>query len=220
GMLMDAPNPMVESSLVSTMSDIYGEHFRLAAVHLKNVDEAFEIVEQARGRALADGLRSHRAWAREEFGTVVPAEEQIDELQRQLRQPHTSEERARLLDKLDEAEALLANSQGEDAQIRRLTPARPISLHMFESSLRPNELVLEYVLGKPSSFCLVISPKATALRVLPGGKQIDASIRQYLVDVTANKSAEEPAKKLYTWLLAGCIDPAGKQRLIIVPDGK
>ncbi len=219
GMLLDAPNPMVEASLVSMMSGIYVEHFRLAALELKDVGAAFEIVEQARGRALADGLRSHREWAREETGAADPVEAQIDEIQRQLRQPHTIEERARLLSQLDEEEAFLANAQAEDQQIKRLAPSRPIPIGVFQNSLRPDEQVLEYVLAAPRSFCLAITHDTATLHALPSRERIDTAIREYLADVEAKKAAKAPAKQLYRWLLAGCIGNNAARRIVIVPDG-
>jgi len=84
-MSLIAPNSTVETSLLGAMSDIYVQHFRLAALSLKNVDEAFEIVEQARGRALADTLRSHKRRMEKNSAEENPAKAQIEDLQRQLR---------------------------------------------------------------------------------------------------------------------------------------
>jgi CHAT domain-containing protein len=220
GMLLDAPNPMVEASLVSMMSGIYVDHFRLAAVKLNDINSAFEIVEEARGRALADDLRSHRKWAREESGAVDPAEARIDDIQRQLRQPHTTEERAQLLSQLDEAEALLSNAQIQDAQISQLVPSRPISLGLFESSLPSDQLVLEYVLANPLSFCLSITHETAVVHTLPSRARIGAAIRKYLTNVETKKPASVLAKELYRWLLAACIGNSSAQRLVIVPDGE
>src|SRR5437588_7814772 len=76
-MLMDAPNSTVETSLLGAMSDIYVQHFRLAALSLKNLNEAFEIVEQARGRALTDSLRRHKRWMEKNSAEENPAKAQI-----------------------------------------------------------------------------------------------------------------------------------------------
>ncbi|MGH9342817.1 MAG: CHAT domain-containing protein [Terriglobia bacterium] len=220
GMLMDAPNSMVETSLLNAMSDIYVEHFRLAALSLKDIDEAFEIVEQARGRALADDLHSHKKWTEKGSAMVNPGEADIDDLQRQLRQPHTSDERAELLDKLDVAEAILANTQYEHVQIKKLVPTRPVTLNVFEHSLQPDETVLEFVLANPSSFRLAITRRTTTLDALPARSQIETAIHQYLADVEARKPPGTPAKQLYRWLLAGSVENDAAQRLVIVPDGE
>ncbi|HTV54744.1 MAG TPA: CHAT domain-containing protein, partial [Terriglobia bacterium] len=220
GMLMDAPNSTVEASLLDAMSDIYVEHFRLAALLLKNVDEAFEIVEQARGRGLADSLRGHKKWTDKRSAADNAAEGQIDDLQRQLRQPHTTDERTQLLGNLDVAEALFANTEYEHARIEKLVPTCPVTLSVFQRSLKPDEMALEYVLGGPESFCLAITQKAATVNTLPARSEIERAVRDYLADVVAKKPIGRPATQLYNWLLAGSIERGGAHRLVIVPDGR
>jgi CHAT domain-containing protein len=219
-MLMDAPNSTVETSLLDAMSDIYVEHFRLAALSLKDVDEAFEIVEQARGRGLADSLRSHKKWTDKWLAADNAAEGHIEDLQRQLRQPHTTDERAQLLENLDVAEALFANTEYEHARIDELVPTRPVTLRVFQHSLQPDETALEYVLGDPKSFCLAITQKTATVHTLPARSEIEGAIRDYLAAVDAKKPTGPPATQLYKWLLAGCIERGGAHRLVIVPDGR
>lgn len=219
GMLLDAHNSTLETSLLDAMSDIYVHHFRLAALSLKNVGEAFEIVEQERGRALADSLRSHKRRMKRNSSEDNPAQAQIDDIQRQLRQPHTSEERARLLDNLDVAEAMFAHNEYGDARIKRLAPARPISLQAFQGSLEPDEMALEYVLASPNSFCLAITPKTATVKTLPAEARIEATVRRYLEDVKAKQPVTVPAKLLYQWLLADCIGKSRARRLLLIPDG-
>ena len=220
GMLMDAPNSTVETSLLGAMSDIYVQHFRLAALSLKNVNEAFEIVEQARGRALTDSLRRHKRWMEKNSAEENPAKAQIEDLQRQLRQLHSSEERAQLLDKLDVAEAMFANNEYERAQIKQLVPTRPVSLRAFQGSLRPDEMALEYVLASPNSFCLTITQKTATVDTLPARAQIEAAVGYYLEDVKAKKPFSTPARQLYEWLLADCVGKNAPPQLVLVPDGR
>ena len=220
GMLMDAGNSTVETSLLGAMSDIYVQHFRLAALSLKNVNEAFEIVEQARGRALTDSLRGHKRWMEKNSAEENPAKAQIEDLQRQLRQLHSSEERAQLLDKLDVAEAMFANNEYERAQIKRLVPTRPVSLRAFQGSLRPDEMALEYVLASPNSFCLTITQKTATVDTLPARAQIEAAVGYYLEDVKAKKPFSTPARQLYEWLLADCVGKNAPPQLVLVPDGR
>ena len=151
GMLINVPSPMLQSSLVGTMSEIYIGHFQLAVRALKDDNEAFEIVERARGRGMADALLNHREIKAEAVSDTNPAEIEITNLQRQLRQQQTSAERARLLDELDEAETKLAGSEYEHDQFRKLVPSRPVSLSDLERSLGADEVVLEYILSDPYS---------------------------------------------------------------------
>lgn len=220
GMLVDVPTPNLQSSLIGTMSEIYTEHFELAVSALTDDDEAFEIVERARGRGMADALRDHREIRAEAVSDTNPAEEAITNLQKQLRVRQTSAVRAELLNDLDEAETQFAKTEYDHAQFRRLVPLRPISLEMLRQSLNPDEAVLEYVLSDPQSFCLVITRETVQIKTLAGRAEIDRSISQYLARIEAKKPAEADAQRLYAQVLRNCLHGVNERRLIIIPDGK
>lgn len=220
GMLVDVPTPTLESSLVATMSEIYTEHFQLAVSALKDNDKAFEIVERARGRGMADGLRDHRELRTEAVSDTDPAEAEITDLQRQLREQQTSAARAQLLGDLDEAETKFAKSEYDHAQFRRLVPLRPISLEMLQQSLEPGEAVLEYVLSDPRSFCLVITQRTADVKTLAGRTRLDTMISQYLARVEAKKPADAEAQRLYSLALRDCLNGLSEHHLIVIPDGK
>ncbi|HEX5432867.1 MAG TPA: CHAT domain-containing protein [Candidatus Angelobacter sp.] len=220
GMLVNVPSPMLQSALVGTMSEIYVEHFQLAVRALKDDSEAFEIVERARGLGMADALRDPREVKAEAVSDSNPAEVQITKLQRQLRQQQTSAQRARLLDDLDEAETKLAGAEYERNQFRRLVPSKPVSLNALEHSLDSDEVVLEYVLSDPHSYCIVITRSGESVRTLASRTQIDKMIGQYLAAVTVKRPADAAAKRLYALLLGSCLKGENESRVIIVPDGK
>lgn len=220
GMLVSVPSPMLQSSLVGTMSDIYLEHFELAVRELKDNNEAFEIVERARGRGMADALQDHRQLRAEVVSDSNPAEIQITNLQRRLRQQQTSAERAQLLDELDEAETKLAGAEYEHDQFRKLFPSRPVSLNDLEHSLDADEVVLEYILSDPYSYCLVITRDGEMVQTLASRTRMEKLIGKYLTDVTAKRPADAAAKQLYTWLMGDCLTGMNERRLIIIPDGK
>ncbi len=48
----------MESSLIATESQLYLGHFGLAATKLRDTNKAYEVLETARGRSIADALRS------------------------------------------------------------------------------------------------------------------------------------------------------------------
>jgi len=56
GLLVNVVRRQLKSSLIATLSDAYVGHFELAATKLSDVGKAYEIIEEARGRALADTL--------------------------------------------------------------------------------------------------------------------------------------------------------------------
>lgn len=220
GMLVSVLSPMLQSSLVGTMSEIYLEHFELAVRELKDNNEAFEIVERARGRGMADALQDHQQLRSEVVSDSNPAEIQITNLQRRLRQQQTSAERAQLLDELDEAETKLAGAEYEHDQFRKLVPSRPVSLNDLEHSLDADEVVLEYILSDPYSYCLVITRDGEMVRTLASRTRIDKLIGKYLTGVTAKRPTDAAARQLYTWLMADCLTGMNERRLIIIPDGK
>src|SRR5260370_4407256 len=81
GILVNAANPSVESSHIGAMSYVYTHHFALAAEQ-HDSERAFEIVERARARSLADVLNTRTS------GDHVPTNgstaREISEMQVQL----------------------------------------------------------------------------------------------------------------------------------------
>jgi hypothetical protein len=107
-LLMNAPTSQVKSSMIDTMGSIYLGHFRLALLTMQSPAKAFEIVEYARGRALADSMRS-RNGDRNSSPVATAADLEIAQVQNQLRQPsNTQAETKRLLARLDRAYEALA----------------------------------------------------------------------------------------------------------------
>lgn len=101
GMLANVSSSSAESDLVSAMNDIYLDHFRVEAER-GNTEKAFQIVEQARARALSDFLR-RRPYLKA-TNEVPEAEKRISELQIQLWKNQSSSDRKKLLDEIFDAE--------------------------------------------------------------------------------------------------------------------
>lgn len=219
-MLVNVPTPTLESSLLGTMSKIYVEHFQLAVNALKDKDKAFQIVESTRGRAMADALHDHRHLRADAVKDTDPTAVEISNLQRNLLQQETPAERSRLLADLFEAEIRLAGAEDEHLQFEKRVLSNPVSLGDLERSLRPDEMVLEYVLADPHSYCFVITHYMTTIETLAGRTQMGGTIDRYLQKIKAKKSDHQDAKRLYTWLLQSCLAQQNRRRLIIIPDGK
>ena len=58
GIMVNVPSREAQARLIGVMSDLYTGHFRLAADRLHAPVKAFQIIERARGRAVADVLRT------------------------------------------------------------------------------------------------------------------------------------------------------------------
>ena len=71
-----------------------------------------------------------------------------------------------------------------------------------EDDLSADEVLLEYVLDDPHSYCLSISRKGAYLRVLPVGRtEIQKLTQQFVDEVRAKGTGIDGAKQLYSWLL-------------------
>lgn len=217
-MLVNVSSPGQESELIDAMSEIYVQHFALAATRPHNLPEAFRILEEARGRVMRDQLREHR------FSTAgshrpSPVELGITRLQRALRQSDSAPERQRLLQKIEEDEIQLWPSESESPRAH-LLKAKPINITALRSALRPNETIVEYVLADPKSYCLLITGETMALETLPGLHEISPLVDRLLTAIEHKDSIAEPATKLDACLFPKAVRGLLKKRLIIVPDGK
>src|SRR5207249_10730882 len=91
----------------------------------------------------------------------------------------------------------------------------------LRSALRPDEMVLEYVLDEPSSFCLHMTRRSVGVSMLPAGrKQIEDLVETYLSEIRSKKSPANTGEELFSLLLRPLPGAESKLRLIIVPDGK
>ena len=220
GMLLSVSGSSDEGSLVGMMSEIYVGHFRLAATELKDDAKAFQIVERARGRVMLDALKTHRAAPEEGLDQLTPAELQVVDLQRDLRRPHSITERRDLLDRLEEAEANLKHTEYERYQSREFVPPEPVPLSTLRESLGSDELILEYVLDTPTSFCLSITRDAVSIHRLVGRDRISGLINAFLTRIKARTPADQEARQLYSLLMEPLLGRNSKARLTIIPDEK
>ena len=218
-LLANSPNEQIKSSLIATMSDIYKGDFAVAA-RLGHTAEAFRIVETARGRSIADLLRRPRLQEGELSDAQKAAKADFNLLQRTLMKTSDRTERRELLDKLFLAEQLMGvRTQPANAMQDATLRAQPVDLAKLRTVLLPDEVVLEYVLADPTSFCLVIDRKREVIIALPaGGTEISEATARYLGQIEAAKHADQDARKLYDLLLGPVWQLPQTTRLTIIPD--
>jgi CHAT domain-containing protein len=85
--------------------------------------------------------------------------------------------------------------------------------------LKPDEVLLEYVLDDPTSFCLVVSQKGAYVRVLPAGrKEIENLSQQFVGEIRTKGTGAELSKRLYAMLVKPIPEAATATRFIIAPD--
>jgi len=174
GLLVNVVRRQLKSSLIATLSDAYVEHFELAATRFADVGKAYDIIEEARGRSLADTLRG-------ESETLVSSSDEISneanqEITRiQLALLHESDQTAResLLDQLFGAEQFLAPEPKIDSNRNsRFGHRKPVPVQLIQSSLAGDEMLLEYVLGESQSYCLRITRSGAAVVLIPSGRKV------------------------------------------------
>jgi tetratricopeptide (TPR) repeat protein len=173
GIMVNVPSRTAQMRLVGVMSQLYAGHFGLAAGRLNDPAKAYRIIERARGRALADILR------------VVPSDDPrpaddeqlraVAALQLRLMRARTVAARQRLLDDLFEVEQRATTTLSNATGTRPTTLPRPgdARLAAIQRALATTEVLLEFVLLEPHSFCLAITTHGVQLVALPGKTRLE-----------------------------------------------
>lgn len=220
GIMVNVPSREAQARLVGVMSELYAGHFRLVADRLNDPVKAYDIIERARGRAAADVLRTLPADNPGDSQIVADQARAISRLQLRLMRAQAPSERRRLLDQLWEAEQR-SKVGGTEPRVNLLIGGNRAGAKALQQSLARNELVLEYVLTEPQSYCLVIGRGRLTLVKLPSKAQIEPLVDRFVQELRSHKS-ESPgaANDLYEALLKPIREVQTTQRLFIVPDGR
>jgi tetratricopeptide (TPR) repeat protein len=111
-----------KASLIETLSEVYVGHFELAATQFSDPAKAYGIVEEARGRALADTLRGETESLSAAGEMTAEAQEEINRIQRALLHERDPGERQVLLDELFLAEQMLLPVRWTPSPLDRSSP--------------------------------------------------------------------------------------------------
>jgi CHAT domain-containing protein len=219
GMLVNTNEAYWNSSLADAMSDTYLLHFEMEA-RLGNVAHAFSVLERVRGRTPAALLENGTPQTQNESAQVHQLETDVATRQLRLMRSEDAAERTALLDQLVEYERRLGLARtGQETETKEWFE-KPASLKNVQSRIRGDELILEYVLAEPQSYCIWISPRAVGLERLNGSrKQIEDLTRSYLVALREKRVDVSSAKQLYAILLSSFERHGSANRFIVVPDG-
>jgi CHAT domain-containing protein len=222
-LLVNVNTTQLKSSLIATLSEAYVGHFELAATKFSDPGKAYNIIERARGRSLADTLRGETESISSGDQITVDAQKRISSIQLALLHETNRQRRQSLLDTLFAMEQLLRPVQKISSHWNSTADAnKPVPLPVLQRSLRPDEMLLEYVLGETQSYCLRLTRTAASVIVLPGGrKRIEGLIDGYLSAIQSRHSEANVGNDLYSLLVRpAMVGNEQNLRLIIVPDGK
>jgi CHAT domain-containing protein len=219
GMLISADEPYWNSSVAAAMSETYLRHFELVTEN-RDAPGAFAVLERVRGRTLAWALKERKALPATESDQTIALEGDVAGLQARLMQTNSAPEREQLLDNLIEYERRLGLAwTREDVSNRRL-PVGPAALANVENDLHPDEVLLEYVLDDPISFCISVTGRGGHVRALPiGRKEVEKLAKQFVDDVRAKSAGVETSEGLFRALLEPIPEAKTATRLIVAPDG-
>jgi CHAT domain-containing protein len=210
-MLLNDPGITVRRVVIAAMSEVYVGYFELAATRMKNLSKAFGVIEQARGRTTAEAFRSH---PRRGANALPGASEvRLALLNNQLLDSDNAAERARLLDAIFEAEQQLAPEDWIRDQ------EKPVSLPALQRDLAAQEVVLEYVLNEPSSYCLVITRQTVSLSKLSGRRRINSLVAAYRNAIEKRIDSHAAAESLWSEILKPIPEYSEYQEIVIIPDG-
>jgi CHAT domain-containing protein len=197
------------------MSSIYADHFALVADHLSDTAKAFSVLERARGRVTTELLMSGKP---PESPEELKIEKEISRLNLELAKAKSLEQVHQIRDKIflaEEARWVTLPSPTWKSQPWQTTP-----LERIRAGLNADEIVLEYVLAQPHSYCLVISRDSAHIVPLADREAIESLALAYLKTLKTKGASKAEAAGLYDALLKGIAEVSKKERIIIVPDGR
>jgi CHAT domain-containing protein len=212
-MIGNADTTLGKTALIKAASDLYAKHFALVAEHLGNAAKAFAIVEQVRGRVMTDLLMAGANTSPES----LEAEKEIAHLRLRLSAAHSDREIRELRDEIFLAEQ--SRSMAPEISILKTNVHRAITLKDLQTSISRSEVVLEYVVDDPASYCLVITREDAHIVKLAGKQIISPLVSSYLSEVKAKHSAHDEARHLYDVLVDPIPEAKSNAQLLIIRDG-
>jgi CHAT domain-containing protein/tetratricopeptide (TPR) repeat protein len=200
--------------LITTMSEIYSEHFALVADHFKDTYKAYSVLERARGRSTTDLLMSGKppdAPEEEQF------EKQVSRFNLELSRAKSRAQIREIRDKTFVAEEGRWTASASNPW--KTHSWQTIPLEQIQQALARDTVLLEYVVAEPHSYCVVITRDGGRIISLPGRSTVENLVRAYVNTLKTQSSDLRQGRELYSMLLGSISEADKKSRLIIVPDG-
>ena len=212
-MIGNVSSVLEKTALVRAASELYTRHFALVAEQFRDPVKAYAIVEQVRGRVATDLLRS----GSKATEGAIDSERRLSELRLRLMVARSTEQVRRMRDDIFMEEQSRWVTPG--VSILRSFSHSVIPLKEIERRLHPSEVILEYVVAVPHSYCLAISPSGCRLVRLAGKNRIEELVNSYLKAVAAKLPAYREGRNLYEALLQPIGETTAAKRLIVIRDG-
>lgn len=216
GIVASAPTITSKDRFIASLDTLYIDHFRL---HLRrgDVPGAFRVLEQARGRAVADAVRTDSADVRPSTARLTPTEKRVSQLQLSLMRAKTRMQRQRLLSLLERSEEELFPALVTSGRPSSAGPAEPVTLATLQRTLPPGHTLLEYRLAEPGSYCLVITRDHAYAKEIPSAAELTRTVEQHLSAIQHRSDFGQSGRVLFEALLPR--EARNAANLIIIPDG-
>jgi CHAT domain-containing protein len=206
-MLTTVPTPEVERLLLAQLDDLYSGYFKVVS-NRGRLDDAFHIIERARGRIEAQQLRFDPSSVRQ---SPDAEETRLQELELKFLNSDGGKEASReIFSQVVQPAVSVIKQSGLD---------EPAPLLSVQRQLGQDELLVEYILANPNSYCLVIRKSGVARYVLPSKKEIEAEVAQYREAIRERRNEPTLGKKLFQDVLGFIRFYPRSESLIIVADG-
>jgi len=198
------------------ISDISGE---------TGVARAFAIAERARSRSFLDSLAESRAAVDELLpGDIVRSEEaiftEISALQGRIRKgENTPEVRFALSEKEKQLEGLHLRVRSNNPRFQQVRYPQPADYPALRKVLRPDELVLEFLIGEQSSYAWVASPTGLEYFSLPARAELERLVRSSYAQMLQPSAPPVSVENLSSLLLGPIARAEGGGSLVIIPSG-
>jgi tetratricopeptide (TPR) repeat protein len=216
GMLGRTTSTSLREGLLTTMGKVYTAQFELLAQQ-NDIAGAYGLVERVRGRIITELILSRPIIA--DLDRLDPkTQAQIMALKVDLVKATSERERRRLVDQLF---FLDIKGWGENTSRpgRPFTPSRApeVAIGQVQRTLRPNEVLLEYVLDDPHSHCLLIDKDHASIITLDGRKEIEDASQLLLANVREKKESRKEARRLGRLIKPPSL--RAYRYVTVVPDG-
>jgi CHAT domain-containing protein len=209
--LATAPTPNVERELVEELRQVYSSYYDVLC-NEGDLKAGFRTIEEERGRVEAQALEHHEVM---QPHAPTEAERKITQLNLELIEADNDSARQQLAQTLYVAELQL-----DDSSLAKKTAKQPMDVREVQSHLRPQEVVLEYVLGEGHSSVLTITSHSLRRYVLPPRKMIASQISQYRRTIHERKADPVLAQSLFMSLLGPVAEFTDHRSIIVIPDGE
>ena len=210
-LLITAPTPNLVNTILNEYSLVYSGYFA-SLCEQGSWSAAFGVIERAHGHQEIAALQNRRHLAPH---APTWQEETLTALNLKLISTEDQGRRRDLLSQITGIEDQLdLDSLGYQVAIQ------PVTIEDLQKELRPQEVLIEYVLDNPVSYALAITSQSMRLHALTAKKEIESEAVRYSSLLAKHQTDLFLARHLYGKLLAPLEELQTHPSIIFVPDGK